>query len=129
MNTQRLGLTLTGVNFAILAWLLAGPQIVSASGNAGLIRGSALEIVDGEGRVRASLGILPSGDGADSETVLLRLINAEGQPSVKIGASAVASTMSLVGGDDESYIVIDADGAASSVRLVRADGAERTIAP
>ncbi len=127
--SQRTLTILTAINFVILAWLLVGPHVVSASSPPGVLRGSALEIVDNEGRVRASLGILPAEGDAGEETVLLRLINAEGQPSVKIGVSTNVSAMSLVGGDDESYIVIEADGPVSNVKFVSADGATRTIAP
>ncbi len=130
--TQRFFLILTAINLAILAWTIAGPRPVVADGGAGVLRGSALEIVDDQGRIRASLGILPASapDGsATEETVLFRLINAEGQPSVKIGATASATAISLVGGDDESYIVIEADGPESVVKLVGPQGETRTIAP
>ena len=131
--TQRFFLILTAINLAILAWTIAGPRPVVADGGAGVLRSSALEIVDDQGRIRASLGILPAGTAPDGsateETVLFRLINAEGQPSVKIGATASATAISLVGGDDESYIVIEADGPESMVKLVGPQGETRTIAP
>jgi hypothetical protein len=132
MTLQRTLVTLTAINFAILVWLLAGPQLVSASGDAGVLRRTALQIVDSEGRIRASIGILPqeaAPNGTTEETVLLRLINAEGQPSVKIGVSAAASAMSLVGGDDESYIVVEANGPDSVLKLVGPQGETRTIGP
>lgn len=133
MTLQRSLMLLAVVNFAILVCVLAGPQLVSAGSGAGVLRGGALEIVDSEGRIRASLGILPPGAAPDGstaeETVLLRLINAEGQPTVKIGVSASAAALSLVGGDDASYIVIEADGPDSVIKLVGPQGATRTIAP
>jgi hypothetical protein len=136
-NQKRFLLILTATNLAILAWLLAGPQLVSASPGSGIVRGTALEIVDDHGRVRASLGIVPtntpgvvpSDNGAGEGTVLLRLIYAAGQPSLKIAVSESASGISLVGGNDDSYIVIEADGPASELRLVKGGGETRVIAP
>jgi hypothetical protein len=92
------------------------------------LRGSGLEIVDAEGRVRASISILPA-SGPSAETVLLRLIDSNGQPSVKIGTSLTSAGLSLVGGDDESYIVLKAEGSAPVLKLARRDGPERTVEP
>jgi hypothetical protein len=133
MALQRLFTVLTLVNFALLLWLLAGPQQVTAESGATVLRGRALQIVDAKGRVRASLSVLPpdaATDGsAGEETVLFRLINAEGQPTVKLGASATAGGLSLVGGDDESYVVLEADGPRSALKLVGPHGAAKTIEP
>ena len=43
--------------------------------------------------------------------MLFRLINADGQPSVKIGVRRDGAGLSFVGGDDESYVILEADGA------------------
>lgn len=93
-----------------------------------VLRGSGLEIVDAEGRLRASIGIQPAVAGA-TETVLFRLIHPNGQPSVKIGASITGAGLSFVGGDDESYIILEADGAESQLKMVEQDGREQVIAP
>lgn len=133
MTAHRSLLMLTAVNCALLLYTVAGPRPVAADAGAGVLRGTALQIVDTEGRVRASLGILPRSVAADGtaseETVLLRLINAEGQPSVKIGVSPTAAGLSLVGGDDQSYIVVAADGPQSTVKLVGPQGKTTTLGP
>jgi hypothetical protein len=59
-----------------------------------VLRGSALEIIDGHGKIRAELRIFPADskhklpDGDPSlETVLLRLIDPDGRPSVKLATN------------------------------------------
>ena len=132
MTLQGLLPILTVLNVALLLWSLAGPNAVVAETAAGMLRGTGLEIVDDQGRVRASIAVLPASQAADGspteETVLLRLINADGQPSVKIGVGPATAGMSLVGGDDQSYILVKANGPSSSVKLVGPQGA-RTIEP
>jgi hypothetical protein len=105
---------------------------VSADTAAPVLRGSALEIVDATGNVRASIGILPGGTDAGgqpfAETVLLRLIDGAGQPSVKISTTGAASGLSFVGGDDASYVILEADGPETTLRMVE-PGGETAIAP
>lgn len=133
MNMQKLSFALTGVNLVLLLSLLAVQAWpATAQGALGVLRGSALEIVDADGRVRASIAVLPpGGDSSDSvgETVLLRLIDAAGQPSVKIAASDTSAGLSFTGGDDLSYIVLAANGAKPALKLAVQSGAERVIEP
>jgi hypothetical protein len=120
------------VNLALLLSLLAG-QVwpAAAQGSSGVLRGSALEIVDAAGRVRASIGVLPpdAGNSSGGETVLLRLIDAAGQPSVKISASGASAGLSFTGGDDLSYVILQADGAKPMLKLSVGGGGERVIKP
>jgi hypothetical protein len=62
MNKERLLTILTVINLGILV-LLVFVQLgrVQASGPAAVLRGGALEIVDAQGMVRASLHIEPAG--------------------------------------------------------------------
>jgi hypothetical protein len=133
MKTQHLLAALTAVNFALLLFLLSRTGAVEAEGAPSVLRGNAIEIVDSEGRLRASLQVGPAGVDAKGkaypETVLFRLIDGGGQPSVKISTSGIASGLSLVGGDDESYVVLQADGPQSSLRLVGPEGRERVVTP
>jgi hypothetical protein len=67
-----------------------------------------------------------------AETVLLRLIDPNGRPAVKIGASVGGSGMSLAGDSeytDWSGVQILADGTSSLLKLVNKDGHERVIQP
>src|SRR5262245_32220613 len=102
----------------VLAFLLGQSRAGVADGVAPILRGRALEIVDDGGRVRASISILPADptvrmpDGGTGvpETVLLRLITAQGRPNVKIGVSENGSGMGLAGESDPTYVQILAQG-------------------
>lgn len=62
MKTQRVSLVITLLNFGLLAILLfSRTRPVEASGTASLLRGSGLEIVDSQGKVRSSIQIVPTG--------------------------------------------------------------------
>jgi hypothetical protein len=120
---------LTAVNvMLVLGHALTQGLPALAADSAGILRGSAFELVDTQGRVRASLTIQPESAGA-SETVLFRLIQQNGQPSVKISTSATGAGLSFVGGDDESYIILEANGPESRLKMVERDGREHVVTP
>ncbi|HVP55350.1 MAG TPA: hypothetical protein VMU45_10175 [Candidatus Eisenbacteria bacterium] len=142
MKNQRILTVLTLVNLGILLGLLLHQnRPVEASGPAPVLRGSALEIVDAQGKVRASIQIVPAGpahmaDGSVAkdgkiypETVLFRLIRPDGRPSVKLTTSEEGSGLSLGGGVDPAYIVISADGGDPSLALTNKDGRQQIIKP
>ena len=83
MRTQRLLVVLTLVNLLVLIFTLTAMRPVVAQSAAPVLRGRSLEIVDDQGRVRASLTVLPAGTSAAGdhypETVLLRLITERGR--------------------------------------------------
>ena|SRR5262245_55939623 len=128
MNTRWLPTLLTALNLGLLVFLLAKTWVVEVHDRQTVLRGSGLQIVDGQGRVRASLGVLPAGT-TESETVLLRLIDSNGQPSVKIATSDTASGISLVGGDDQSYLRLEADGPESSLKIVEPGNRQQVVTP
>jgi len=136
MKMQRLLLALTLVNLALVILLLL-PHIgpAWADGVTAVLRGRALEIVDERGRVRASLNVLPANTKPNgetyAETVLLRLITERGRPSVKIGVSEQTAGMSLAGptGTKDTYVILEASGTASSLRLRNEDGREQVVKP
>jgi len=139
MNFQRLGLVLTAVNFSllmiVLVMLAQFRTTVAAQDVAPVLRGRALQIVDGQGRVRASINVLPASTQKNgeisAETVLLRLITERGRPSVKIGASERSAGVALVGptGTKDTYVQLGANGTVSSLRLKNEDGREQIIKP
>jgi hypothetical protein len=136
MNTPRTLVALTSINVAVLLVTLAQHwRPAFAEGPPPVLRGRALEIVDEQGRVRASIGVLPAGVSASgdnhAETVLLRLITERGRPSVKIGASEPAAGLSFAGptGTKDTYVILQASGNASSLRLRNEDGRERLVEP
>jgi hypothetical protein len=136
MQTPPSLLALTALNLALLL-LTVGQQLrpAFAQGEPGVLRGRALEIVDGQGRVRASINVLPpskSPNGEDqAETVLLRLITERGRPSVKIGSSEPTSGLSFAGptGTKDTYLILQSKGTISSLKLRNEDGREQVVTP
>jgi hypothetical protein len=63
------------------------------------------------------------------ETVLLRLITAEGRPNVKLGAGKTGSGLLIAGEDDPTYVQVLAEGGETTVRLKNKDGRERVLRP
>ena len=115
---------------------------VQASGSEQVIRGRALEIVDAQGRVRASISINPAGparkaDGSPTESgdkifpeaVVFRLIRPDGRPSVKIATTEQGSGLDLSGGIDPTYIVLTSEGGEASINLTNKDGRHQVIKP
>lgn len=142
MKCQRLMSVLTLVNFGIVIFLLLHHSAsVEASSPATVLRGGGLEIVDAQGKVRASIQIQPEGparraDGSVAkdgkiypETVLFRLIRPDGRPSVKITTSEQGSGLTLGGGVDPTYIVFSAEGGDPSLSLTNKDGRVQIIKP
>ena len=132
MTTQRLLVGLTAVNLGLLTLLLAHAAPPDAQGSTSVLRGRALEIVDDQGRVRASLKIQPGGTmsgQAYPETVILRLIDPHGRPSVKLAGSEQGAGLSLVGEGDATYVVLKAEGGSTSLKLTNKTGGEQLIKP
>ncbi len=136
MKNQRALIALTIVNLALLLFTLA-QQIppAFAEGAAPVLRGSGLEIVDGQGRVRASITVLPAGKSqvgdAYPETVLLRLITERGRPSVKISTSEESSGLTFAGPTNtkDTYVILQSKGSVSSLKLRNEDGLEQVLKP
>jgi hypothetical protein len=137
MNTQRLLIALTVVNVASLAISLARPGAAGAEGVAPVLWGRALEIVDDRGLVRASIKVfpadpavkMPDGTTGYPETVLLRLINSKGGPTVKLGAGEDCAGLVLGGESNPTHVQVLARGATTSLKLSNKDGQVKLIAP
>lgn len=135
MKAHRVLVLVTAANLTILAANLMVMRASAAQEVTPVLRGRSLEIVDANGRVRASLGVLPAGVSAagdrSEETVLLRLITERGRPSVKIGASEASAGMSLSGptGTRETYVILQAKGTESSLKLRNESGREQIVKP
>jgi hypothetical protein len=136
MKTPRTLFALTAVNLALLLLTVAQQlRPAFAQGEPPVLRGRALEIVDAQGRVRASINVLPpakspNGD-EQAETVLLRLITERGRPSVKIASSEPASGLSFAGptGTKDTYLILEAKGTTSSLKLRNENGREQVLGP
>ena len=135
MKLHRLLVALTFANLCLLAYLLTRvradhPSVLP------VLRGSALQIVDEHGKVRAELRVfpadathkLPNGD-PYPETVLLRLIDPNGRPSVKLATDVRGGGLYLGGAADPTYARIGADGAEPELFLQNKDGKQRMLQP
>jgi hypothetical protein len=136
MKTPRSLIALTLINLALLLLTLAQQlRPAFAQGEVPVLRGRALEIVDTQGRVRASINVLPSSrspNGEDqAETVLLRLITERGRPTVKIGSSELTSGLSFAGptGTKGTYVILQSKATVSSLKLRNEDGREQVLSP
>ena len=136
MKNQRALIALTIANLALLLFtLMQQIRPAFAEGAAPVLRGSGLEIVDGQGRVRASIRVLPGGKSQDGEaypeTVLLRLITERGRPSVKLSTSEESSGLTVAGPTNtkDTYVILQSKGAVSSLKLRSEDGREQILNP
>jgi hypothetical protein len=137
MNAQRFGMGLTAINLFLLGFLLTQVNRPAlAAETPGMLRGSGLEIVDSQGRVRASISVFPEEKSRDGstvpETVLLRLITERGRPAIKISTSEKGgSGMALVGptGTTQTYVSIGAKDTSTTLKLKNEDGKERLMVP
>ena len=130
MTTQRFGFLLTTINLIFLLILLAqNYTTVEAKENLAVLRGSALEIVDSQGRVRASISVEPAvtmNGRTYPETVLLRLTDPQNGPIVKLEASAEGSALGL-SDDAEGGVQLFAKSDRNFVRVVDPAGAAYTL--
>jgi hypothetical protein len=102
MRTQRLAVVLASVNLLLLVMLLGQFRPVAASDIAPVLRARSLEIVDAQGRVRASIKVEPptTVDGQNyPEAVVFRLRDGDNSaPGVKLDTSREGAGMTLAGG-------------------------------
>ena len=132
MTTQRFGFILTTINLVFLLMLLVqNYATVEAKENLAVLRGSALEIVDSQGRVRASISVEPAvtmNGRTYPETVLLRLTDPQNGPIVKLEASAEGSALGL-SDDAEGGVQLFAKSDRNFVRVVDDEGRIELIQP
>ena len=113
MKTQRLLVVLTVLNLGLLAFLLAQVRVhigwqgvrVWTNIDGSVLRGRALEIIDDQGRMRAAINLYPADQAASyPETVILRLIDQNGRPSVKLSTSERGGLLALVSDAEGTYV-------------------------
>jgi hypothetical protein len=130
MKTERLVWALAALNVVLIillltAYIAPGQAQTAAS----VLRGQRLEIVDDRGRVRASIKLEPPstvGGVAYPESVILRLVNPDGRPVVKVGASVDGGGLSVIGDTDQTYAILKAEPTGSTLTLLEKDG-RRTV--
>ena len=139
MRIQRIAIALTVINLLILITAMSRIGSAATTQTVPMLRGRGLEILDDRGKVRAQIIVLPADTAAKTarrqnypETVLLRLIDPNGRPGVKIGTSVDGSGMSLAGDSerrDWNGIQILAESAGTSVKLTNKNGRKQIITP
>ena len=124
----RVAVVLTMINLMLLAYLISqGTQLVAQDVPA-VLRGRGLEIVDDEGRVRAS--ITPY-----SDVVVFRLHDLRGKPMVKLDTHEAGfqgtkgSGLGLLGETDSAQAYIGTEGAFAKVDLKNNDGRRHQTQP
>ena len=135
MKTQRFAVVLAVINLGLLAFLLftqRGSPLVDDA--ATVVRCRALQVVDQQGRTRASISVLPASTfkptgKAYPETVILRLIDANGRPEVKIAASEEGAGLGFVGDSDKTQVKLEAQGPESSLTLTNRAGKQQQVKP
>lgn len=129
MNTPKILTGLTVANFLLAAILVSQMHTANASDVAPVLRGRSLEIVDAQGRVRASIKIEPP-TVVDSqhypEAVVFRLRDSDDSaPGVKLDTSREGAGMVLAGG----RVRLMAKRGETSVRVKSEDGREQVLEP
>ena len=136
MNPQRFAVAITILNAFLLVFVVIALQVRPiVGGEAPIVRTRALEIVDSQGRVRASISVLPEDPSVTfegrvyPETVLFRMSDPAAGPDVKISVNANGGGVLVGGGSAQSYVQIGADGRSGWVKLVTADLREQVLRP
>lgn len=131
MKTQRFAIALTIINLGLTIFLLAQLRNTQASGAADVLRGRALEIVDAQGRIRASISVekpVTVDSKLYPETVLLRLTDPKNGPVVKLTAAENGSALGL-SDDADGGVAIFARDSGSFVKVTDKKGREQTLKP
>ena len=129
MNTQRVALALTIANLALAGFLVSQTNSVSASDVAPVLRGRSLEIVDAQGRVRASIKVEPPttvNSQQYPEAVVFRLRDSDdAAPGVKLDTSREGAGMTFAGGK----VRVMAKRGENFVSVTGTDGREQVLKP
>jgi hypothetical protein len=133
MKTQRVAIGLTAVNLVLLIFLLSQTYRTSALEVAPILRGRALQIVDGENRIRAEILVhgpeIVSGK-TYPEAVLFRMATAQRAPLVKLTASEDGAALGLSDDSESGGVQLYANrNKGNFARVVSREGREQTIKP
>jgi len=133
MRIQRVAIGLTVVNLLLLVFVLAQMYGAGASEVAPVLRARALQIVDGEGRVRAEIlvhGPETVNGKTYPETVLFRMATPQRAPLVKLAVSENGSALGLSDGSEPGVVELRANrDKGNFVKVVSQDGREQEVKP
>lgn len=126
MKIQRLALALSVINLVLLMFVLAQNRPAVAQKAAPVLRGSALEIVDERGTVRARINVEPAVTMPDGKTypeaVVFRLVDPKGLIRVKLGADHDGSGLLLADDSQQPGLHLLAKATGSYLKLVNKGG-------
>src|SRR3954453_7499099 len=136
MKNPRLLVALTVINLGLLTFQVVRPRLAFAQETGPILRGRALEIVDERGKVRAELRVFPADPKHKlpnghpyPERVLLRLIDPNGRPSVKLATDVRGGGLYLGGAEDPTMVQLGAEGTEARLKLLNKDRQEKKIQP
>jgi len=137
MNTQRFLIGLSIANLALLVYLFGQARPIAAQNTpTQMLRGRGLEIVDEQGKLRASIKIQPADPSVRmpngktlADTVILRLITPEGRPAVKLTTSVHGGELGIAGEHDPTYVLLEAEGDHAQVKVTNKDGKQQIVKP
>ena len=126
MRCNKFVAILTVVNFALLAslFLAAAPTNPTDAVAPSVVRAQAIELVDGQGNVRAQLHLGPDGSGN------IRLRDGNGEVRVKLGTSVEGGTaLLLMDKKTEPVVRLATDKEGTGLKLIGPDKKEHMITP
>ena len=132
MKSQRLAISLTLINLALLAFLVVQNQNAEAQSVAPVLRGRKLEIVDSQGRNRASVTVEPPvtiDARTHPESVVLRSADPKSRPVLKMVASEEGSTIGLSAEDESGVQVSSNKRNGNFLKVVSREGKEQVVKP
>jgi hypothetical protein len=122
MNLQRIALVVVSTGFVLLLGLVVlGERPADGQAVPDVLRARAIELVDGNGRVRAQLNV-------DGEEVVFRLRDQNGTIRTKLGADASGSGLLLNDNRTQPGVHILASRRRTSLTL-RRDRRRRVLRP
>lgn len=138
MTSHRVLWALTVLNLAFLVYQALPSQKAHAEDKPQMLRGCGLEIVDGNGKTRFQVKVEPANpeykwpDGSRTglpETVIMRLITADGKPRVKLVTSEEGSGLMLLGDSDTTHTVLKAEKKETSLLLRNDEATQKVLKP
>ncbi len=132
MKIQRIAIGLTVINLLLLTFLLAQIHRTTAQDVVPVLRGRALEILDGQGRVRAEIlvhGPETVGGKLYPETVLFRMADPKSGPVVKLTASEEGSALGLSDDSQGGVRLYASRRLGNFLKVVNKDGKEQVLKP
>jgi len=134
MKMQPIAIAVTIINLLLMVVLLTKINPATAQKEQNklqVLRGTGLEIMDKQGKIRASISFheVVVKDGVTYPAgILLRLINSKGQPSVKIDASEDGGGLAF-SNESQGYLQLMAKESGGFLKIKDPDGKETVIKP